>query len=299
MINDKRGVYMKGIIMAGGLGTRLYPLTKAISKHLIPIYDKPMIYYPLSILMKLDITDILIICTEKDIESYKELLGDGSHIGISISYMVQQKPKGIAHAFIIGEDFIGKDSVALILGDNIFYGNNLLNVLQSSDNDRIEGATIFAYEVKDPMKYGIVEFDDNNKVLSIEEKPNFPKSKYAVVGLYFYDNKVVDIAKKLKPSSRLELEITDINNIYRKDNKLEVKLLQPTIKWFDTGTYKNLLDASTFVEHTQNEHSRYIGCIEEIAYEKGYISHEQLIKIANSMRNTEYSKYLESIVREK
>lgn len=287
---------MKGIILAGGLGTRLYPLTKVISKQILPIYDKPMIYYPLSILMLLNIRDILIISTKRDIGYYKELLGDGLELGISISYEVQDKPRGIADAFIIGKEFIGNSSVSLILGDNIFYGEKLTDILQRGVK-RKEGATIFGYYVKDPRNYGVVEFDKDKNVISLEEKPRFPKSNYAIPGLYFYDNKVADVACNIEPSARGELEITDINNVYRKNNKLKVELLESGITWLDTGTCKGLLDASNFVEIIQQKQMIYIACIEEIAYKKGYITKKQLMETARTMINTEYGKYLYSIVR--
>lgn len=282
--------------MAGGSGTRLYPLTKAISKHMLPVYDKPMIYYPLSTLMSLNIKDILIITTKQDIAMYKKLLSDGSQIGISISYAIQQNPRGIADAFIVGKDFIGKDSVALILGDNIFYRENLSEIfLKALSNNK--GATIFGYQVKDPENYGIVELGSNKEIISIEEKPNPSKSNYAIVGLYFYDNQVINIATNIKPSPRGELEITDIINQYRENDNLEVELLNSNIKWMDTGTCQGLLDASKFVEIIQKEKEIYIASIEEIAYRKGYITKEQLIKIAKPMINTEYGKYLNSLVR--
>ncbi len=282
---------MKGIILAGGLGTRLYPLTKSISKQILPIYDKPMIYYPLSIFMLAGITDILILSTPRDIPVFKDLLGDGSKLGISLKYKVQYEPRGLAEAFILGEDFIGTDSVSLILGDNVFYGEELIKKIENAIN-RKDGATIFGYFVKNPHAFGVVEFDQDLNVVSIEEKPKQPKSNYAVPGLYFYDNDVVKIAKEVKPSSRGELEITSINNEYLKMNKLKVELLNEGTMWLDTGTYDGLKEASNFVYTTQNSKGRYIGCIEAIAYNKGYIDSEQLIKLANSLSKTSYGKYL-------
>ncbi|GMQ59662.1 glucose-1-phosphate thymidylyltransferase RfbA [Vallitalea sediminicola] len=286
---------MKGIILAGGSGTRLYPLTKAISKQMLPIYDKPMIYYPLATLMESGIRDILIISTPRDIGSYKELLGDGSRFGISLSYNIQIKPKGIADAFIVGKQFIGKSSIALILGDNVFYGEKLNSILQKTVK-RKKGTTIFGYSVKDPIHYGVVEFDDNSNVVSIEEKPQYPKSNFAVPGLYFYDNDVIDIAENIKPSDRNELEITDVNKVYMKNNNLKVEILEEGISWFDTGTYQGLLNAANFVETIQKQQKIYIACLEEIAYKKQYINKYQLLKLAESMIKTEYGQYLKNIL---
>ncbi|GMQ65174.1 glucose-1-phosphate thymidylyltransferase RfbA [Vallitalea maricola] len=286
---------MKGIILAGGSGTRLYPLTKAISKQMLPIYDKPMIYYPLATLMQSNIREILIISTPRDIGSYKELLGDGSRFGISLSYKIQTKPKGIADAFIVGKQFIGKSSVALILGDNVFYGEKLNSILQRVVK-RKKGATIFGYGVKDPTHYGVVEFDNKSNVVSIEEKPKKPKSNFAVPGLYFYDNNVISVAENIQPSNRNELEITDVNRVYMEQNKLKVEILEEGISWFDTGTYQGLLNAANFVETIQKEQRIYIACIEEIAYKKGYIIKHQLLKLAESMIKTEYGQYLKNIL---
>lgn len=286
---------MKGIILAGGSGTRLYPLTKAISKQMLPIYDKPMIYYPLATLMQSNIREILIISTPRDIGSYKELLGDGSRFGISLSYKIQAKPKGIADAFIVGKQFIGKSSVALILGDNVFYGEKLNSILQRVVK-RKKGATIFGYGVKDPTHYGVVGFDNKSNVVSIEEKPKNPKSNFAVPGLYFYDNNVISVAENIQPSNRNELEITDVNRVYMEQNKLKVEILEEGISWFDTGTYQGLLNAANFVETIQKEQRIYIACIEEIAYKKGYINKHQLLKLAESMIKTEYGQYLKNIL---
>ncbi|GIO35103.1 glucose-1-phosphate thymidylyltransferase [Paenibacillus albilobatus] len=282
---------MKGIILAGGSGTRLYPITKAISKQIIPVYDKPMIYYPLSVLMLAGIQEILIISTPRDIEPFKELLGDGSHIGLNLSYAIQEYPRGLAEAFIIGEEFIGGDSVALILGDNIFYGQSFGKILEEAAKLQ-EGATIFGYFVKDPQAYGVIECDDSGKVLSIEEKPVDPKSNYAVPGLYFYDNQVVGIAKGIKPSERGELEITEINNEYLRKEMLNVKLLGRGMAWMDTGTHDAMLEAGNFVEAVQKRQGLYIACIEEIAFKKNYISKEQLTELAQPLLKTDYGKYL-------
>lgn len=282
---------MKGIILAGGYGTRLYPITKSISKHLLPVYDKPMIYYPLSILLLAGIREILVISNPEFVPLYKKLLGDGSFIGISISYKSQEKPRGIAEAFIIGEEFIEKDSVCLILGDNFFYSQGLTSVLQRCSKLK-EGAIIFAYPVRNPSNFGVVEFDDNGRVISIEEKPKKPKSNFAVPGLYFYDNQVVEIAKHLKPSERGELEITDVNKEYLKMGKLKVEIFGRGFTWFDTGTPDGLLEASNFVATIQRQQGFYIACVEEIAFRMGYISKDQLLKIALEMKNTEYGKYL-------
>ncbi|MCT4686660.1 glucose-1-phosphate thymidylyltransferase RfbA [Vallitalea sp.] len=286
---------MKGIILAGGSGTRLYPLTKAVSKQMLPIYDKPMIYYPLAILMQSNIRDILIISTPRDIGSYEELLGDGSRFGISLSFKIQTKPKGIADAFIVGKQFIGNSSVALILGDNVFYGEKLNSILQKVVK-RKKGATIFGYGVKDPTHYGVVEFDNKSNAVSIEEKPKNPKSNFAVPGLYFYDNNVISVAENIEPSNRNELEITDVNRVYMDQNKLKVEILEEGISWFDTGTYQGLLNAANFVETIQKEQRIYIACIEEIAYKKGYINKHQLQKLAESMIKTEYGQYLKNIL---
>lgn len=285
---------MKGIILAGGAGTRLYPLTKAISKQIMPVYDKPMIYYPLSILMLAGIKEILIISTPRDLPVFKELLGTGGDLGIRIEYKVQEIPKGLADAFIIGEDFIGKDNVALILGDNIFYGQSFSKILKNVAKIK-KGATIFGYYVRDPREYGVVEFDELGKVLSIEEKPMHPKSNYAVPGLYFYDNCVVEIAKNTKPSARGEIEITSINNEYLRRGDLRVETLGRGFAWLDTGNHDALLEASDFVAAFQKRQGLYISCIEEIAYKSGFIDKEQLIKLAQPLLKTEYGQYLVEI----
>lgn len=288
---------MKGIILAGGSGTRLYPMTKAISKQIIPVYDKPLIYYPLSVLLLADIREILIISTPRDIATYKELFGDGSQIGVHFEYAVQEKPKGLAEAFIIGERFIGHDDVALVLGDNVFHGYGFTERLKNAAN-RKSGATIFGYHVVNPEEFGVVEFDNNNNVISVEEKPKVPKSNYAVPGLYFYDNSVINIAKKIKPSNRGELEITDVNNEYLKEGKLKVELFGRGMAWLDTGTPSGLLNAANFVEAMQTRQGLYVACIEEIAYKNGYISKEQLLDLAKGLDKTDYGKYLISVANE-
>lgn len=282
---------MKGIILAGGSGTRLYPLTKAISKQIMPVYDKPMIYYPLSTLMLAGIREVLIISTQRDLPVFKDLLGSGEQLGMSFSYAVQETPRGLADAFIVGADFIGDDSVALVLGDNIFYGQSFSRVLQNAAA-REKGATIFGYYVKDPREYGVVEFDSNNKAVSIEEKPTIPKSNYAVPGLYFYDNDVVEIAKNVKPSARGEIEITSINNEYLRRGDLYVETLGRGFAWLDTGNHDALLDAADFVAAFQKRQGLYISCIEEIAYKRGFITREQLVELAKPLLKTDYGRYL-------
>ena len=288
---------MKGIILAGGRGSRLYPMTKAVSKQLLPIYDKPMIYYPLSVLMLARIRDILIISTPEDLPSYERLLGDGSTLGISITYQVQEQPRGLAEAFLLGEEFIGEDNVCLILGDNVFYGQDMSRILWKAMENKT-GATIFGYPVKDPKAFGVVEFDKNGKVLSIEEKPQNPKSNYAVPGLYFYDNRVVEIAKNITPSARGELEITAVINAYLERGELNVQLLGRGMAWLDTGTPDGMLKASEFVEAVQDRQGFYISCIEEIAWRRGFISKEQLREIGEGLKMTEYERYILSLVEE-
>ncbi len=285
---------MKGIVLAGGKGTRLYPMTKAVSKQLLPIYDKPLIYYPLSILLLAGIREILVISTPEDTPIYKRLLGDGSQIGIFLSYKVQNTPRGLADAFIIGADFIGNDSVCLILGDNVFYGKDMTSILRSAMTN-MNGATIFGYPVKDPCSFGVVQFDKMNNVISLEEKPQNPKSNYAVPGLYFYDNQVVGIAKNVKPSARGEIEITSVNNTYLAMGKLKVQLMGRGMAWLDTGTPEGMLKAAQFVETVQTLQGFYVSCIEEIAWRRGFITTEQLKGIGESLKMTDYGQYILSI----
>ncbi|URN95433.1 MAG: glucose-1-phosphate thymidylyltransferase RfbA [Candidatus Pristimantibacillus lignocellulolyticus] len=285
---------MKGIILAGGSGTRLYPITKAISKQIIPVYDKPMIYYPLSVLMLAGIREILIISTPRDIVVFKELFSSGIHLGLEISYAIQESPNGLAEAFIIGEKFIGNDTVSLILGDNIFYGQSFGRVLTEAAQLQ-KGATIFGYYVKNPQAYGVIEYNEAGKVLSIEEKPSVPKSHYAVPGLYFYDNQVVDIAKNIEPSARGELEITEVNNQYLLRDELNVKLFGRGMAWMDTGTHDTMLEASNFVEAIQKRQGLYIACIEEIAFKKNYITKDELLKLADPFLKSDYGTYLTNV----
>lgn len=290
---------MKGIILAGGSGTRLYPITKCVSKQLIPVYDKPMIYYPLSVLMLASIKEVLIISTPEDLPRFKQLLGDGKDIGIKFEYIVQPSPDGLAQAFILGKDFIGDDDACLILGDNIFYGHGLTKMLQSAvTNVENNIATVFGYHVQNPRRYGVVEFDDNGIVLSIVEKPNQPKSNYAVTGLYFYPNDVINKATNVVPSDRGELEITTVNQMYLDEERLTVELMGRGYAWLDTGTHESLLEASTFIETIEKRQGLKIACIEEIAFEKGYITREQLINIAQSLKKNQYGQYLLKLARE-
>lgn len=290
------GNQTKGIVLAGGAGTRLYPSTITVSKQLLPIYDKPMIYHPISVLMLAEIRDILIISTPQDLPNFKKLLKDGSQFGVNFSYIEQPSPDGLAQAFILGDEFIGNDNVAMILGDNIFYGNNFSSMLINAKN-RKSGATVFAYQVKDPERFGVVEFDKNNKAISIEEKPKNPKSNYAVTGLYFYDNRVVEYAKKLKPSARGELEITDLNRIYLENKELNVEVLGRGFAWLDTGTHNSLLQAGQYVHTIEENQGVKIACLEEIAYRKGFLTKEQLQEQVKKYKNNEYFNYIANLIR--
>ncbi|RNF37141.1 glucose-1-phosphate thymidylyltransferase RfbA [Limosilactobacillus reuteri] len=287
----------KGIILAGGSGTRLYPITRGISKQLIPVYDKPMIYYPLSTLMLAGIRDILVISTPKYMPLFQELLGDGTNLGLNFSYKIQEKPKGLAEAFILGEDFIGDDNVCLILGDNIYYGAGLSDLVQSAAK-KTSGATVFGYHVNDPERFGVVDFDDQMHALSIEEKPTHPKSNYAVTGLYFYDNQVVDIAKNIKPSDRGELEITDVNKEYLRQGKLDVKLMGRGYAWLDTGTHDSMLEAANFIATIEKRQNLKVASLEEIAYRMGYINKEQLVELAQPLKKNDYGQYLLRLVQQ-